>query len=110
MTFWILILVPVVFYCSGVYGMCCFGVLAKKWPKIMQQWQTVERMLPKHRNRNEKCQLAKDVRRVALVMLLCSLGKCNKKSVYLNLDEFFFSRLIFSRTHFEFNIDCEFHK
>lgn len=66
--------VPLVFYGSAIYGMFCFGVLARKWPMLMQRWESVEAILPKNRDPNDKYKLARQIKRLAIVVLTCSLG------------------------------------
>lgn len=48
--------------------------IARKWPTLMLQWESVESKLPKWRNQYEKRQLAYNVRMVAIAILLSSLG------------------------------------
>lgn len=67
--------VNVVFYGSGVYGIFCFGILAKKWPKIMQRWQSIEAILPKYRDQNEKNKLSYHIKMLTIVVLMSALGK-----------------------------------
>lgn len=67
--------VPLVFYGSVVYGMFCFLVLAKKWPKIMRRWESVESKMPKHRTQKDKKKLAHHLKILAFVVLMGSLGK-----------------------------------
>lgn len=61
------------FYGSSVYGMFCFAVLAKKWPRLMQQWQSVESILPMYRNQKKKEKLAHQLKMLALIVLISSL-------------------------------------
>lgn len=77
--------------------MFCFAVLAKKWPKLMQRWESVESILPKHRDPKEKCKLAQHLRILALIVLMSSLGKTkaethfgilSKKYIFLDLFQF----------------------
>lgn len=67
-------LVPVAFYTSASYGLFRFMNIAREWPTLMLQWESVESKLPKWRNQYEKRQLAFNVRMVAIAILLCSLG------------------------------------
>lgn len=55
--------------------MFCFGILSKKWPKLMQRWESVEAILPKYRNQKEKQKLANHLKKLALIVLLSALGK-----------------------------------
>lgn len=67
--------VPLVFYGSTVYGMICFGVLATKWPKIMLRWEATESKMPKYRTQKEKRRAAQQIKMLAFIVLMCSLGK-----------------------------------
>lgn len=62
------------FYGSAVYGLFCFGVLARKWPKLMQRWESVEAILPKFRDPKDKWKLARQLKIMASIVLICSLG------------------------------------
>lgn len=70
-----LLVASLIFYGSSAYGMFCFAVLATKWPKLMQRWQSVESILPKYRNQKEKQKLAHQLKVLALVVLLSSLAE-----------------------------------
>lgn len=67
--------VNVVFYGSAVYGIFSFGVLAKKWPKLMQRWESTEAILPKYRDQKEKNQLSYHIKMLTFVVLMTSTGK-----------------------------------
>lgn len=67
-----------VFYGSAVYGMYCFGILSRKWPKIMRRWESVEAKMPKHRSQHEKRKLARHLKMLAIIVLISSLGKVFK--------------------------------
>lgn len=69
------ILVPFIFYGSAVYAIICFGILARKWPKIMQRWEAIEEKMPKYRTQREKRNVAHQVKMLAFVVLMSSLGK-----------------------------------
>lgn len=71
-------IVNMVFYGSTFYGMFCFGVLAKKWPKIMVRWEEIEATLPKYRTNVDKMRLARHIKWLTIVVFLTSLGECLK--------------------------------
>lgn len=72
------IIVTVVFYATAAYGMYCFGVLARKWPRIMRRWESVEAKMPKYRSQYEKRKLAQHLKLLAIIVLMSSLGKVFK--------------------------------
>lgn len=55
--------------------MFCFGILARKWPELMRQWESVEAKLPKFRTQQEQRGLAFHMKMLAFVVLFFSLGK-----------------------------------
>lgn len=55
--------------------MICFGILATKWPKIMQKWEATESEMPKYRTQREKRRVAHKIKMLAFVVLMSSLGK-----------------------------------
>lgn len=55
--------------------MLTFGVLARKWPKIMRRWELIEIKLPKYRTQKEKRKLAYHLKMLAFIVLLSSLSK-----------------------------------
>lgn len=67
--------VNVVFYGSAVYGMYCFGALARKWPKLMQRWEEIEAILPMYRNTNEREKLSRHLKWLTFSVFMGSLGK-----------------------------------
>lgn len=40
----------------------------------MQRWESVEAILPKHRDPKDKRKLARQLKMMALIVLMCSLG------------------------------------
>lgn len=64
-----------VFYISVVYAMLSFERLAVKWPKLMQQWQSIEIKLPPYKTEKERAQLSYRVKMITLVVMTLSL--CN---------------------------------
>lgn len=78
-----------IFYGSAVYGMICFGVLAKKWPKLMQQYEAIEGKMPKYRTQREKRKMAHKVKMIAFIVLMSSLGKLIDKCKSFLVSKYF---------------------
>lgn len=66
-------LVPLIFYGSAACGMFQFGILARRWPELMQHWESIEAAMPKFRNQNEKRKLAIHLKMLAFFVLMSSL-------------------------------------
>lgn len=53
--------------------MLSFIILARKWPDLMLQWETVEAKLPKFRIQGQKRQMAYQIKMIAFIVMMCSL-------------------------------------
>lgn len=63
-------------------GLILFGGLARKWPAIMYEWESIEVELPKYRDRVEKKQLARQIQLTAVIVMTSALGKCKSSCVF----------------------------
>lgn len=70
-----MILVPLIFHVSTTYAIYEFGILAIKWPKLMQYWESVEIKLAKGRVVKEKHHLAKGITLTTFAVMFASLSK-----------------------------------
>lgn len=91
--------VQLVFYGSGVYGMFCFMVLARKWPKLMRRWESIESKMPAYRTQMEKRQLAHHLKILAFVVLISSLGEEKNNFRYVEGSNYIFLFVVFVVEH-----------
>lgn len=62
-------LTEIVFYACNTYIVFLFGVLARKWPKLISEWETVEKTLPPFRNEEEKHVLKHKIIKVTIITM-----------------------------------------
>lgn len=68
-------LVPIVFHASIVFAMLSFLLLAKKWPKIMKRWESIENDLPLIQNEKKRKLLCRKVHFIAFTVSILSLSE-----------------------------------
>lgn len=67
------------FWLSTSFAIISFIRLAKRWPRLMKQWEAVERQLPAYSTQAERGRLAYDIKMITIVVLTLSLGTEYKK-------------------------------
>lgn len=69
-----LIAVPLAFFSTTAYGVLNFILLARKWPALMQHWESVESALPPYTKNAQKKRLGRKIRTISIVVLSVALG------------------------------------
>ncbi|XP_068159074.1 LOW QUALITY PROTEIN: gustatory receptor 5a for trehalose [Drosophila tropicalis] len=64
---------PIVFHGGILLASWQFFGLAKKWPQLMRRWDRVEHLLPMYDNWKQRERLARQIQRVAFVLIGLSL-------------------------------------
>lgn len=72
------IVVPLAFFATTAYGVFNFILLARKWPKLMQRWESVESILPPYTTNEEKKRLGRKIRTISTIVLSVALGTTSK--------------------------------
>lgn len=67
-------LISVFFDLTNWLSVICFLELATKWPKLMQLWHEVEKILPKLETELKRQKMANEIRIVSFTVLFGSLG------------------------------------
>lgn len=62
-------LTEIVFYGCNTYIVYLFGVLARKWPKLISEFETVEKSLPQFSNEQEKHVLKYKIIKVTIIIM-----------------------------------------
>lgn len=62
-------LTEIVFYGCNTYIVYLFGVLARKWPKLINEFETVEKSLPQFRNEYEKHALKHKIIKITILTM-----------------------------------------
>ncbi|CAO1403406.1 unnamed protein product [Diamesa serratosioi] len=66
-------MISLVFYASSWLSIVCFMSLAKRWPKIMNKWNEVERYLPPLEHQMAKQKLAYKIKMISFMVLCMSM-------------------------------------
>lgn len=90
--------VPLAFFSTTAYGVLNFILLARKWPKLMQHWESVESALPPYTKAAQKERLGRKIRTLSAIVLSVALGilqhvklKCSSKYELFNFIHFLYS-------------------
>lgn len=62
-------LTEIVFYGCNTYVIFLFVILAQKWPKIINEWEIVEKNLPKLRSKEEKLALKNKIIKITIITM-----------------------------------------
>jgi gustatory receptor len=71
-------LITLTFDATNCISILCFLELAKKWPKLMQEWYKIEKSLPQMRYQLDKQKMAYNIKMASFVVLFGSMSKSEK--------------------------------
>lgn len=71
---WCVISVGVAFFSTTALGVCRFILIARQWPRLMQQWEFVEAILAKLRKHKTDRQLAVQIQIISFITIAVLVG------------------------------------
>lgn len=78
-------LTEIVFYACNTYIVYLFGVLARKWPKLINEWETVEKTLPQFRSEQEKLVVKHKIIKITIfTMIVATLEHISSVCTYIH--------------------------